>query len=589
MTTHTADRRGLLAAAVLAAGLLWLAAAGGGIFAWAPCVAAVVFSAAWWLNGRPRGTEGRLTRVEVAGLAILAFSLLTLLPLPARVSALPKTERLAQNRLVQTTLREAAAAGLPGTPSAAVFALTRNRVGTMRLAVLVTAAFAAAMLAAGLGPRARRGHLRFLAVLGAATAVLGYIGQWRIPQGDTLWWFIRIPHALPGPVAGFVNRNHYAGFLALLCPAACALLADDLTRRRWLGAAAAAACLAAMTVALAVALSRGALIAFAAGMTATVIGLLLVRRALLALVLAVSLALLVAGLLARADPGVRARMRTLADLGATESFQHRVGMARDALRAWRAYPIIGAGGNAFRAVYPQFRTTSEREYSVHAANAYVQLLVEGGCAGALLFGLLGAVLWRDMRRAAAAPDNPPDRLFRLAAAGAAAAAGAHALGECALHLPLYAVTLASIVGLALRPPPAAGAAGARRGGPALICLACLALLTPAWRDMQRLDAPDELWVANARDVARALIGAPTSWQAWYEFGRRVAALERPGAGRLAEACVSRATECDPNNYRLWLAAGHYRLASKDYAGARRAFARARQLRSWVEVPFVPEK
>ena len=57
--------------------------------------------------------------------------------------------------------------------------------------------------------------------------------------------------------------------------------------------------------------------------------------------------------------------------------------------------------------------------------------------------------------------------------------------------------------------------------------------------------------------------------------------------RLGESCFSQAAAYDPNNYRLWREVGLLRLRLDDRAGARAAFQRVHELRTWVDFPAVP--
>jgi O-antigen ligase len=55
---------------------------------------------------------------------------------------------------------------------------------------------------------------------------------------------------------------------------------------------------------------------------------------------------------------------------------------------WAAYPIAGAGANAFRMVYPQYRTASSAGFMTHAHNEYAQLLCETGVIGLCMSAVL---------------------------------------------------------------------------------------------------------------------------------------------------------------------------------------------------------
>ena len=94
--------------------------------------------------------------------------------------------------------------------------------------------------------------------------------------------------------------------------------------------------------------------------------------------------------------------------------------------------------------------------------------------------------------------------------------------------------------------------------------------------------------AKTQDLVRALAWAPTYWYTWNALGCRLADRGSREAVALGEHYVAVAAGYDPNNYRLWADLGKFRLSLRDNAGARQAFARARQLRPWLSLPPVPE-
>jgi hypothetical protein len=108
------------------------------------------------------------------------------------------------------------------------------------------------------------------------------------------------------------------------------------------------------------------------------------------------------------------------------------------------------------------------------------------------------------------------------------------------------------------------------------------------RPMRRLDRLSAFQHMSLTEAARALAWAPTSWHAWYYLGYHACNHPHPEAPVFAEACMTRAVEMDPNNYRLWRAVGTMRLELGDKEGARAAFARVKALRFWADVPRIPE-
>ena len=576
------------AAPVLLGVIVFLAATGGGIYPWTVLLAGGLVTLTYLAVSRRRP---RHTGIETAFLALLLFLLLTVLPLPLPLTRLTGGLRYAQNLRAADALRRAADAGA-GLPEAGWFAMTRNRAGSLRVIALLAGAVLTGLLAGTLAPRHRRGLLRCLWLFGAILAAAGYVALRVRPQGNTLWWTVPVPAGLPGPLVCFVNRNHYAGYLAMLVPLALATGVADLSRRRILFGLAGLAAAAGMAAVVGLTHSRGAAVGLAGGLAALFLVYIVRRRFVPAvLLLALGAALAAAALHAGGDT-LAARLRTLRAPLANGHFDERIDAWRTCLRIWRAYPAAGCGANAFRMVYPLHRHSSRREYMVFAENEYAQLLAEGGLAGVALAAALAAAWLRAARRGGrAAHPRLDDAMAPTAAAAGLTVAAVHAAFDFAPHVPLYGFTAAALAGAALG--PAEDGTGSRldrtaRGlAPAGLAAALvLLLLAPLARRMRTLDSPGAIAGLEGRTAAAALTWVPTSWQAWYRLGQLCDRAGGP-ADRVARQAYTVAGELDPNNYKLWLAIGKLRLRHGDRAGAREAFARVKKLRYWVTVPEVP--
>jgi hypothetical protein len=257
----------ILALVSLVASILFFVLYGAGVFPWTVCAVAVVFCLLLFVQEqrRVRTAPGAapLGGVQAAYLAVLLFLLFTLVPLPLRATTLTGERRHEQNRRAAAALVDAAKLGL--TPQPALwFSITRDRSSTLRITILVIAVFAGGLLAASLPRHWRRGYLRFVVYLGGVIAVAGYVSQWRIPEGFNLWWYLPVPRLDPGPIGCFINPNHFAGYLAVLCPPALVLLLDDVAGRRWIRGLLCAAAFVSMTLATAFSLSRGGVLAYGA-------------------------------------------------------------------------------------------------------------------------------------------------------------------------------------------------------------------------------------------------------------------------------------------------------------------------------------
>ena len=583
--------------------ILFLTIAGVGVLPGTVTVAALVLAFGAMLAGCRTPATGRMDREAPArpwleGLFVLILVLLlaSVLPLPPALAALLGQPRAAQQAAAGAALREASQ--LQMIPALSVdpwFAFTCSRAGTLRMIMLVAAVFGTILLISALTPAWKARYLRLVLFLGAAVAVGGYLSHWHYPEGNRLWWLFPVPPTRPGPVGGFINRNDFGGFLVLFCPAALALAFEDFAERRWFYGTVSAILLLILVFGIVGSLSRTSFVACVAALAgATGFCLLRLRRSRWsALLLGTALVLFISLLLS--VPTIRTRLAGILAPTQTASVQTRLAEWRECLRAWSAYPILGVGANAVGAVYPQFRRTTSGGTLVFAENEYVQLLVEGGAAGVLLTAALIVVAWRRSRCNAATEPRSP--VLTIAAGGALLGAAIQSLAGVPLRIPVYAIVMASLVGLLLRPVPLRWPLLGRLSPrlslalPAAVALLAALLAAPAAFSMHRLDSHAYLQGADSGTLAQAIVWSPTSWQAWYYLGRHACA--RAGAGdaptyRFGERCIARACAYDPNNYRLWYQLGFVRQRRNDAEGAQRAFVRAHELRSWLPVP-PPEK
>jgi len=589
-----------LAVFALFAAILSLLVFPTGFFLWTTCFVALgaglAYLACIYLTPgelRARMDERGIRRTERIYTAILIFLLLTLLPLPLGMSRMAGKERYLQNRRAAEAVETACELELLP-PTALFFAHTRNKAGTLRVTFMAIAMFGAAMLAALLSLRRKVQYARFIAMAGAMVAAAGLLSRFRFPQGDTLWWIYPIGHGLPGPVAGFTSPNHFGAFLAIVCPVQLGLLLYDFSHRHPLRSILGTACFLLMSGAIVVSCSRGSFIALIAGVTVSI--LLTAHRRLASATAALGIfgAAVIVGLVLHAGPEVKERLRTLQHITRTDSYTTRLSAWSDSFRILRHYPLAGAGANAFRMVYPQHRSRSDGAVMTHAENEYIQILVDGGLAGAVLFLLLCVILRRDSLKPALGGAYGATVL--VAGAAPAAAAAVHSLVDFPLHIPVYSVTLASLVGMLapfprprLREVRLAGRVRLRIPMTAAANIAIAAVLAVCWGRFARLDSATVMSGLEISGVRRALVWAPTSSEAWQQLGRAaVEARRTPQTERFRESCVARAVEYDPNNYRIWYTLGLLRDSLGDRCGAAEAFARTKELRDWYDVPYLPE-
>lgn len=514
--------------------------------------------------------------------ALAAFMVAFLLMVGASVIPLPQTcypkdsVRMVQHALMQERLYDLRDAGFaePGKPK---IAHSRNRAGTLRMLQLSLACLAAAALAAHIHPEARERFLRVLILLAALLAVGGVISQWVLPQGKYLWWLWPVEHGKP--VACFINRNHFGGYVGLLTPAALIVAATGFINRRWLSAGWWTVVSIVMLTAVFLSHSRGAWLATAASLIA-VTGLLLIGKPRLGLSLAGLGLILVLGLGFGLRERLAERFGTLGHLTSTLSASMRMDTWNDCLPAFRDYAWLGAGGNAFRMVFPQYRSATTRQSFGNAENEYLQIPVELGLMGSLLgLAIAVCILHRWLRNRAQLP-----LCLHAAVLGAVVTCLVHACFDFATRVPLYALTLACLLGLTQFTPSTASprlrARQLARPGPVLtfIILGVIALQV---RDVHRLDSPDYLAKAGRDDLIQAVTWAPTSPWAWYNLGRVAMQKNNSDIRQVAEKLIATAIVYDPNNYILWRELAPLRLTLGDRDGAAAAYTELKRLRPWA--------
>jgi putative inorganic carbon (HCO3(-)) transporter len=294
-----------------------------------------------------------------------------------------------------------------------------------------------------------------------SAAFQGLYGTLVLASGHARIWDVPKRAYLDCATGTFVNRNHFAGFLAGALPAGLALTAASLRhslreggRRRWTGL-----------------FSRR-------GSTALFLGLLVVLGV-TGLLLSysragIALGLAAAGLtvLAGGSRGLPARLAgatlvlglalvPLMQIGA-ERMAQRYARADDDLtgpggraRVWSdtlgmaaAFPLLGTGFGTFAEAYPLFRSPDVRLRYDHAHNDLVQALAEGGAAAALLLALLAIPV---AARLVPAMTGALGTLATGMAAGLAAML-LHALVDFNFHIPSNAAVAAVLAGALLGAP-----------------------------------------------------------------------------------------------------------------------------------------
>ncbi len=332
-------------------------------------------------------------------------------------------------------------------------------------------------------PGRLRQMLNILIILGFAVAIVGILNK--LTFNGRILWFRPSPYAANafGP---FVNRNHFAGFMELLIPLPMALIVGRGVRRdQWIVYGFMAVV---MGAALVLSTSRGGLVSL--GVEFLVLPILAGRewrrwRQLKAWsregvgaltspsrapansssgarpspdsghfgrVLAASLVLaggiLVSVMWIGAEPVINrlSLPRSSAHPRPIEQ-QLRPATWRNTLKMIRAHPLVGVGLGAYPRIYPYY-DDSTGYFSVGAAhNDYLQVLADLGLVGGALGFLFLITLFRIVRRALSFPI-PLERSTALGCAVGSIGLAVHSFVDFNLQITANALLFLVIVALA---------------------------------------------------------------------------------------------------------------------------------------------
>ncbi|MHC4429435.1 MAG: O-antigen ligase family protein, partial [Planctomycetota bacterium] len=396
----------------------------------------------------------RPTRLERLSLlllgAVAAIGVLQLIPLPAAWIRLLAGPTAAAREALRGTLPEAAARAAP---------LSLSPSDTLD-AVLRLFAYLLIGLTALVVLRERR-HLQQAAlVIVVSGSFQALYGSFEYLSGrQHIFGYVK-KYYLAEATGTFINRNHYAAYLAMTLPFALGLLAAPLRgsssprRNRWrdrvlllarsdvqlrLFGALATFCI---WVGLVLSYSRAGL---AAGLLATVAtGLFLAtsrRRVLALLAVALVVPTLYLMYLDVNAPGER-----LALLGrdlAPSAARPTVWSATSRIVA--DYPLLGSGLGTFESAFPAYRPSTIRAHWDHAHNDWLQSAAEGGLLIPLLLAALCYLLLRGPRTGGVSSAA----LLALSGCAAAgiAAISFHSIVDFGLRIPAIATLLVALAGI----------------------------------------------------------------------------------------------------------------------------------------------
>jgi len=320
---------------------------------------------------------------------------------------------------------------------------------------LRTGAALCALLIVATHVTATRGLRGVATTLLVSAAFQALYGLTVLATGFDRIWNVKKTFFLDSATGTWVNRNHFADYLAMALPCGAALWVvgfrrDSSSRRPWLlrtfsseGSRNLVRLLALLIgmAGLLVSLSRAGIALGVAGVVATLwLGTRSRPPTMRVVIVCLALAIAVMPLAQLGTVALRDRFESSAEDFTSPGSRGTVW--RDTVDLAAAFPVLGSGFGTFSAIYPKFRSPEVRYFYAHAHNDLLQFAAEGGAVGVLLLLALLASLGR---RLFAALRGDYGALAIGAAVGLSAAL-LHSLIDFNFHLPANAAVAAVLAG-----------------------------------------------------------------------------------------------------------------------------------------------
>lgn len=291
-----------------------------------------------------------------------------------------------------------------------------------------------------------------LAAVGCLTA--GYAIVQLLRQSDHVLWLVQPSVYVRRASGTFINPNHFAAFLATIFPLSAAVV--FLGREKPIVKVFHGYAALMMLGGIAVTMSRGGWAAAALALV-LLLGWLVWKRRELRLPLAiVAGVLLVTGLFFVYNiDKARARLENVTATNNLDAGASRKWLWETAVRMWHDHPWLGVGPGEFASVFPAYRTRFIQLNPGNVHNEYLDLLVDYGVAGGLLFAAAAAaVIWWAVRTSKYVErgsdlgwkSSNRSAYFVGEVVGLTALAF-HCLVDFNVHVPAIALTAAILVGL----------------------------------------------------------------------------------------------------------------------------------------------
>lgn len=308
-----------------------------------------------------------------------------------------------------------------GTPDARVRSLSMDVEATRATVTVLFFLLVSFLIAANFFDKRERlrSLVSFLVVYGLVLAVFALI-QHLTWDGRFYWFRPTKQYSVFGP---FVNRNHYAGYMAMLIPVPVALILNRGVRKEaWLLFGFAAAV---MGLTVVVSLSRGGMVSVFAGLI--FVAMMSGRTALagsrarnrnlpgsssrsrvkarIGAVAAIALAITAGVVWIGAEDVInRAAQSIDAQAPRQMSFLGRSWVWRDTLAMFASNPLLGVGLGAYETVYPIYAHSNGYMVVQYAHNDYLQVLSDAGIVGGIAAVWFLVLLFRAIARGTRSPD-----------------------------------------------------------------------------------------------------------------------------------------------------------------------------------------
>jgi len=399
-------------------------------------------------TGRPARGELRVLCMAAASFGLLAA--FQLLPLPTVLL-----------RLVSPNTVSTVGSALPWKEKICGATISLYPLGTQLSAFQYLSCFGVfIMVITSFGSRRRRFFLAWsLTAIGLALALVGLYQHWHSPGRIYGFWQSVYGGAYFGP---FVNRNHFAGYLAMVLPISAALIfirrmpgkgrhSDEVADGEYLrwGQVIALLCFLVMFIAVVTSLSRGGMVAVGAAgcvLSAVAWRKAATRRAGFCFAVVFVGAFLLGA--CYAGPELLRRLgQFYADL-TNPAKTSRVIAATRTLELYGRYPLFGTGLGTFSAVFTSVQTP-ELGLGLYryAHNDWVQLVAETGLSGLVIAFVFVASVLRLAHRRLSQGRTGSGWWLTLGCTASLAAVAVHSIFDFNLHIPSNAYLASAVAGL----------------------------------------------------------------------------------------------------------------------------------------------